>query len=605
MFALSQDKYRTIFLLFLITLHLFLMNGFYPTHRQLTVGTYFTSIRNFVDPSLYKNSIYVQAINRTNLRISIAYDAMPFILKHLDFELFGMLQGIVSIFFIIAGIYRLSQLWFSSPYAGYLAALLYTPTLNIWTLGSPSPYLNFYHHGLPITYPLIIWSMVFFWQKRFICALFLAGCSWNFHPMCTAFLLFSYCVYWFFNLHIINAKKIIMCFISFALPALPAFMRSLTHITVSNGSGHLWLKGVSWVAGYTCFPSEWPLTWFIRAGLFFVLFLLCYARIKDCTLKQWIAVFVLSVLILCLLGTVFADIVPVPFVIKASLWRSTIIYLFIALPCIGWGLLRLFHQGLLDKFVAVTFAVLIVGYIPYFGFWYLPFYIILFCWYHYQEIWKMRLPYNRTHVIVSLIIIASVLCAYVIGKPIHIPVLFFIGVYLFLMMIDLVKKRICALRNGLQQAIMFVVLFDGTVLLYNGGPDIYYHGTIKGRCDPWADIQKYARTVSSKDDVFIVPPYMNDFSLYSYRAVLGDWAEGSTLLYLDNTFTKQWFERMYDLGWTEKHLCYDGYNRLTTAEVLRAAQKYGAAFIVTEKPKTFQLKKIYENSKFILYRAET
>jgi hypothetical protein len=35
--------------------------------------------------------------------------------------------------------------------------------------------------------------------------------------------------------------------------------------------------------------------------------------------------------------------------------------------------------------------------------------------------------------------------------------------------------------------------------------------------------------------------------------------------------------------------------------MVRVAQKYGAKFVVTEKPKTFKLFKAYENDLYILY----
>ena len=93
-----------------------------------------------------------------------------------------------------------------------------------------------------------------------------------------------------------------------------------------------------------------------------------------------------------------------------------------------------------------------------------------------------------------------------------------------------------------------LLIFDAAVLTAQGGPKIYYHGRLQGKLDPWADVQFVARDISDTDDLFIVPPLRNDFYHYSLRAVLGDWAEGSTLLYLDNRFTEEWFERMNDSG---------------------------------------------------------
>ena len=98
--------------------------------------------------------------------------------------------------------------------------------------------------------------------------------------------------------------------------------------------------------------------------------------------------------------------------------------------------------------------------------------------------------------------------------------------------------------------LLFIILFDAAVLYHSGGPAIYYHGRIRGKVDPWADIQRVAQNVSDKDDLFMVPPSWNDFGIYSHRASLGDWAEGSHALYLGSVFAAEWLARMNAIGWT-------------------------------------------------------
>ena len=159
---LTKKNLFTLLLLVLLTGHSFLMNGYYSSHRYLTVATYFSSIRNQIDPELFKNSIYIQAVNRNNLRIGIFYDFLPYVLNSIDLETFALLLTVASLFFMLAGIYALAITLTRSRSTAIVATLLYTTQLNNWTLGSPAPYLNFFHHGLPYTYPLIVWSMLFF-----------------------------------------------------------------------------------------------------------------------------------------------------------------------------------------------------------------------------------------------------------------------------------------------------------------------------------------------------------------------------------------------------------------------------------------------------------
>lgn len=150
--------------------------------------------------------------------------------------------------------------------------------------------------------------------------------------------------------------------------------------------------------------------------------------------------------------------------------------------------------------------------------------------------------------------------------------------------------------------LVFVAMCDLGILYHKGGPAIYYHGRIQGKVDPWADIQMHARAISDKDDIFIIPPYLNNFGIYSMRATLGDWAEGGNALYLDQQFAHEWLSRMEDIGWRKLHGSVEGYTNLSTEEVHHASKKYGVKFVITEKPKTFELKKIYENDRFILYQ---
>ena len=177
---------------------------------------------------------------------------------------------------------------------------------------------------------------------------------------------------------------------------------------------------------------------------------------------------------------------------------------------------------------------------------------------------------------------------------------------LFLILVQLIERFMPVASMStlcVTGGLLFIAFFDTGLIAYRGGCDIYYHGYVRGEKDPWADIQMFAREHSHKDALFIVPPYVNDFGLYSERATLGDWAEGANILYMDNAFAKEWLARMNDLGWRELWGAQKGYNGLSTLEVLRAAEKYGADYIVTEKPKHFDLTLIYENQEFALYEV--
>lgn len=596
-----------VFIMLLVTAHAFLMNGHYHVHKQLTVGTYIDPINADADPSLFKNSIYVQAVKRTRVRFSISHAVHVFIIRHFDFETFAIILGIASLLFTLAGLFNLTQALFPGSHAGYISMLLYTAELNNWALGSPSPYLNFFHHSLIFAYPLIVWSLVYFFKKRFVASLFLAGMSWNFHPMCTAFVLWAYALTWVFHYKELRFAELGSAGIAFMIPILPTLMQGVNYLgTTHQPEVSTWLTTVLWSAWYSCFPSTWPAISFVRALLFFALVIIFIYSLPDEKRKRELLIFICSVLLLCFLGTLCVAIYPVPLIIKLSLWRSTLVYLLIALPCVAYGLLSLSVRSLPERFLGIVLLVFLTGYLKCFPLYYLPFFIGCVIFFKYRERLANRLPIVAACGLPVLLLAFFIIAAYHVltGERSHRLILFFAGTFLFLLLFAKFEWRVRTLGYHIA-LILFVVVFDAGVLFVKGGPEIYYHGYFQGKRDPWADIQLFAQTYSDKDDLFIVPTYMNDFGIYSLRATLGDWAEGANTLYLDTQFAREWLSRMTDLGW--KSFCFDsnaqGYFNLSTEDVVKTAQKYGAKFIITEKPKTFMLKKVYENDQFILYET--
>lgn len=600
-----KNKTITFFItLSLITIHAFLMNGHYYVHRYLTVGTYIDPIVARADPSLFKKSIFIQAVNRTGVRLSLLDKVFPLIYQYLNFEAYAIVQEILTLFFILAGIFVLTQSITHSRGAGYLAMLLYTKELNNWTLGSPSPYLNFFHHSLLYTYPLLIWSLVFFFQNRYILSFLLAGISWNFHLMCTLFLLFAYLIYWLFHHQELTPKRAFSWTTALVIPALPTLIKIPSYIGSTTSYDQIWLTVARWTAWFTCFPSTWTLFKILRSILYFILFGISLYFLPDKKKRNSISIFIFSVGVLCFLGTLFAEIYPLPSLIKLSLFRSTLIYLFLALPSISYLMITLFHRGMIFRFLVTAICTILTGYVLCFKLYYFPILVIFLILFNYESSSPQRIFVSHETLLQLLVASLFALFLYqaLFDQGALRLIIFFSFTLTFLLLWRFLElKQIMQPKRLSLFLTIFILFFDLGILYHKGGPEIYYRGRIQGKPDPWADIQIFAKNHSYKDDLFIIPPYLNDFGIYSLRATLGDWAEGSNGIYLDQQFNHEWYNRMRDLGWQKLFGAEEGYNQLTTEEIIRVAQKYGAKFVITEKPKIFSLKKIYENEKFILY----
>jgi Na+-transporting methylmalonyl-CoA/oxaloacetate decarboxylase gamma subunit len=455
---------------------------------------------------------------------------------------------------------------------------------------------------------LNIFSLALIFKKRYPLALLLMGIAWNFHPMSVVFLFLLLVPYWIVHRGEWGFKKLTLCAVAFVLPALPMLVKSLNYLAMHWEYGSEWMTGVKWTAWYTVFPSTWPLSYFFRAGLFLWLFVMGLYAFPASEKKRDSILFIVTIGTLCMVGTVFTEVYPIPFVMKLSLWRTSWLYIILSLPFIVHLLIAMWDHTLLKRFSIVATLIVIAGYIHYFPSYYLLLFNTIFLLFLLEpqliKRWKWvyeKLPFVFLAVLLTL---STYQGLFDWGAKGTLMGLVFIVLFLLLVRIgetslsQMKRSRLC-----IGSALLFIILFDAGILLYRGGPDIYYHGHVRGKRDPWADVQFFAKEHSKKDALFIVPPYSNDFGLYSERATLGDWAEGANILYMDNAFAKEWLARMNDLGWKTFLGSRSGYNALSTEQILVTAQKYSATYIVTEKPKHFELPIVYGNEAFILYQV--
>jgi hypothetical protein len=537
------------------------------------------------------------------------HDLAPSIIRSVDFETFALIQWFLCLFLTLTALFYLGRTISGSALAGYGTALLFSLQLNDWALGSPAIYINFFHHGLQWAIMLNIFSLVLLLQKRLPGAFLLMGIAWNFHPMSVLFLFFLFFPYWLAHRKEITLKTLVLCGIAFILPALPILIKAVSYLSIPWEYGTEWMTGVLWNAWYTVFPSTWPVSAWFRAGLFFWLFVMGFYTLPPGETKRDIRLFMITIGVLCLAGTLFAEVFPIPFIMKMSLWRTTWLYIILALPCIMHLFITQWEPSLLKRFTIVSTLVLLTGYIHYFSFYYLLLFNTFFLLFLVQKSGpekKRKGFFAKSPIIFITCLLVLFIYQGISGWGAQGTIIGLGSVLLFLIIIKWLETALPLAKSPsfcIIGAFAFIVLFDSGLLIYRGGADIYYHGYVRGERDPWADIQIFAKENTHKDALFVVPPYCNDFGLYSERATLGDWAEGANILYMDNAFAREWLMRMKDLGWKELFGAEKGYNGLSTEAVVSAAHKYGADFVVTEKPKQFKLDTFYENKQFILYRV--
>lgn len=136
---------------------------------------------------------------------------------------------------------------------------------------------------------------------------------------------------------------------------------------------------------------------------------------------------------------------------------------------------------------------------------------------------------------------------------------------------------------------------------------------------PWVQMQHKAKAVSAKEALFITPPeiwwfYTPDWRVFSERSTVVTLSELLEIALVPDNIT-QWRARMDDFApgavaqfngnfFDNRAFVHAAFYQLTTADFARLAAKYGASYLVVEKPYTYDFPVICENTEFVLYQLD-
>ncbi|HJS56636.1 MAG TPA: DUF6798 domain-containing protein, partial [Vicinamibacteria bacterium] len=126
-------------------------------------------------------------------------------------------------------------------------------------------------------------------------------------------------------------------------------------------------------------------------------------------------------------------------------------------------------------------------------------------------------------------------------------------------------------------------------------PSVYAQGRASMHAEPWNRVQVWVRDHTPKDAVILTPPYREGFRVFSERAVVGEWKDG-TQQFFDAGFAFEWHRRMMQLGGSTRR-----YDRFDTDTLLSVARQYGASYAVLKPRRKRLLPKVFENEVAAVY----
>ena len=107
----------------------------------------------------------------------------------------------------------------------------------------------------------------------------------------------------------------------------------------------------------------------------------------------------------------------------------------------------------------------------------------------------------------------------------------------------------------------------------------------------WIELQRWTEKNTATDSLFLVPPSMSGFRIYSKRGIVGDKKDGAPGLFSEE-YAKEWRHRMNILG---------GYDSFKEDRVLSLSKQYDASHAITRKPHYLNFPKVYDNNQFVVY----
>ncbi len=490
---------------------------------------------------------------------------------------------IAYILFQIAIFYSLLLLWELiigdykyAIFAGIIFAGGYLPVL-----GAAGWYGSITHQQPGILCAIL--AIYFLLQSKILLSAVLLGIGMNIHGMLIVPAVFFCGVYLIFQRKYWQILLYGLITLAISTPVLAMILSS--NIFEPPGFLKLWLNVIKIRSAPEMFPSALGTLWMPFIS-FFIIGIIAIKRYFNST-KKWFIPLLTSVGFLCLISTFFSEIVVIPSIIRLQLFRSTVYIAIMFMPFV----VRWVFDNINSPAQAVM-SIAIFGVQP-----------------------------NLIQFGLLGLLVKRKLWQYVIAGLIIMLFLFSIPTIFLGLDSDSLLKSITyinyklLLRYGLWgiAGIFLVVTRNKKLLLHAlliiGLARSVIGGIFTVQEDDWVQIQYKAKEITTKSEIFLVPPTEPGFRVYSQRGVVFDWKSGCAAIYSPE-FSIAWYTRLWDYlpkYATAKQAKPENleryYNKLSFGEKIKLARKYNASYIVCETIKDCSVAPTATSGKWSIYKV--
>ena len=586
-------------------------------------------VKKYINPDMYPKDYLVNII--TPSYFTYMYLILASLTKIMSMEIVFFVIYFISTFFSFLGIFMIAEHLFNKK-AAYLSVLFFLITKP--ALGH-AIFDRFSLEPSVMGFPFMVFAIYFFLRKRYVPCFIVLGVGFNIHAilsLLTFAVLILYVLISYKKHKILNLLKYVAVFIIFASPLL-------IWRFISSGSSYPLLYIVPpqtltvlrSVVGHHTFISEWDIFRWIVFAVYFLLFLLAlkYKPQKEKHLD--VLGIIVAVAIVSLLSYIFIEIIPISVAITFLPFRSTLIPILFFIIYISNYLIKVYEErGHTEKIVSIgTGAAILVS-----NFKAILLFFLLLIALKYRQKW-ISLPIFVMALlgfilgIVATFYSSPVILAFKLGYLSVMVIVFSLFISLFsnkkwfpaLSILSLIltllfmSYTITSLRSTQSETVTLpteVIFLLDYKNIKTGSFDVRANIQFPNPpMDEEIDLQLWAKKNTKTDGLFITPPAMKEFRVYSERSIVSHVIDGATTLHNPLNISKEWVQRMTDLcggefnckSWGCWGYCAKGYNSLQENDFKKIAQKYNADYVVIEKPRKFNFKEVYENEKYVVYEV--
>jgi len=571
---------------------------------------YIPIVLNNVDPNLYPTDLLV---NSQSVFHSLFFPITGFLVRYIDLKVLFTILSLLTSIAVAFLIFRLSLLLFKDKITAYLAVfLLLLPKFGFSVTGI-SIHQSIFEPSIMVL-PFSLLAIYLFLKEKYPIACLIVGISFYIHGMEAFSVAVMFAVYFLLKIKEIPKRRILQSILLLVLSILPLALRLLSKGFFETHSREViqqWLTILHFRSFYHLFPFSWGSGDFFKYSGWIIWAFIVLKYSSRSEKHDSVITFCKAIALMCLIGTVFVEIFPVPIVVKMTLWRSTMFFVLFLVIYISQYLVNLSRENLISRLlIAGSIAAL-----------FFCFQKLIVCF----ALLHLAFETRNKKILSYILITAGIggILAFTAGSIFQLEGRAF-----------LLNKAFSFANLGTGNLILFYLLFGFLVYfihLFKAGRielsrkhtslfiiSLIFLISVKTLLPKntqeldfkkdWITTQIWAKENTSVETVFITPPYLEGFRMHSQRGIVAEVKDGAPCIYAIK-FAIKWWQRMNDLGYSNLSItvldfvpeCKQNYNNLDDKEIILLGKRYGASYIVTEKEKQLNLKLAYQNKHFKVY----